>query len=230
MRKKFDIKYRPQIESGEYKVKTKGGRDVRIICWDMNTSNGTLIVALVKGYGGEYEKMRNYTLDGKCKSASEDASLVVYTDEQEPTEFERVLTDILVEREYNGKLEIEGDVDKAYEVFGKVAQELSPRLLAAAKKQIDSHFDDELKEIRETTEKAQYQRGYTDGKADILKDIPQWHRLNNYLDNKADFYVGIEKQIHPSWHSGTSLSVDVLRVGNRYLVISELKDKLQTEG
>jgi hypothetical protein len=229
MRKAFDIKYRPQIESGEYKVKTESGQDVRIVCWDMNTCNGTLIVALVKGYGGEYEKMRSYTLEGKCKSASEKASLVIEAPD-ELTEFERVLTDILVGREYDGKLETEGDVDKAYEVFGKVAQELSPRLLAAAKKQIDSHFDDELKEIRETTEKAQYQRGYTDGKADILKDIPQWHRLNNYLDNKADFYVGIEKQIHPSWHSGTSLSVDVLRVGNRYLVISELKDKLQTEG
>ena len=30
----FDIKYRPQIESGEYKVETRDGKPVRIICWD----------------------------------------------------------------------------------------------------------------------------------------------------------------------------------------------------
>ena len=30
----FDKKYRPQIESGQYKVETGDGQPVRIICWD----------------------------------------------------------------------------------------------------------------------------------------------------------------------------------------------------
>ena len=34
MRVPFDIKYRPQIESGEYKVITRAGEDVKIICWE----------------------------------------------------------------------------------------------------------------------------------------------------------------------------------------------------
>ena len=34
MKVKFDIKYRPQIESGEAEVVTRDGRAVRIICWD----------------------------------------------------------------------------------------------------------------------------------------------------------------------------------------------------
>ena len=89
MKKQFDISMRPQIEIGEYKVITKSGQEVRIVCWDMNTSNGTLLVALVKGIGGEFEKMRSYTLEGKCKSASEDASLFVITPEPELTEFEK---------------------------------------------------------------------------------------------------------------------------------------------
>lgn len=87
----FDIKYRPQIERGEYKVVTKGGQNVRIVCWDMNTSNGTLLVALVKGFGGEYEKIRSYTLDGKCKSASKDASLFISTPETELSEFKKAI-------------------------------------------------------------------------------------------------------------------------------------------
>lgn len=34
MKVPFDIKYRPQIESGEAKVVTRNDRPVRIICWD----------------------------------------------------------------------------------------------------------------------------------------------------------------------------------------------------
>lgn len=34
MKVQFDIKYRPQIESGEAGVVTRDGRAVRIICWD----------------------------------------------------------------------------------------------------------------------------------------------------------------------------------------------------
>jgi hypothetical protein len=88
MKRRFDISLRPQIESGEYKVVTKSGHEVRIVCWDMNTSNGALIVALVKCPGGGFERMRSYTLDGKCKDASKKSSLFVITPEQDPTEFE----------------------------------------------------------------------------------------------------------------------------------------------
>ena len=38
MKKPFDIKYRPQIESGEYKVETRGGKPARIVCWDFMRS------------------------------------------------------------------------------------------------------------------------------------------------------------------------------------------------
>ena len=88
MIRQFDISMRPQIESGEYKVVTKSGHEVRIVCWDMNTSNGALIVALVKCPGGDFERMRSYTLDGKCKDVSKKSSLFVITPEQDPTEFE----------------------------------------------------------------------------------------------------------------------------------------------
>ena len=54
----------------------------------MNTSNGALIVALVKCPGGDFERMRSYTLDGKCKDVSKKSSLFVITPEQDPTEFE----------------------------------------------------------------------------------------------------------------------------------------------
>lgn len=33
----FNIKYRPEIESGKYKVETRKGYPVRIVCWDWST-------------------------------------------------------------------------------------------------------------------------------------------------------------------------------------------------
>lgn len=205
MRKNFNADFRPQIENGEYKAVLECGCEARILAWDVLGDYPIVCIPLKEG-GVPFKVNKN---GEPCDS---NKSKLMVEIPEELTEFERVLTDILVEREYDGKLETDGDIDKAYEVFGKVAQELSPRLLAAAKKQLN--YDD-----------AQYKRGYAAGKADVLKDIPQWHRIKNFLDNKADFYVGIEKQ-NFKIGGGTSVSMDVLRVGNRYLVISELKDKL----
>lgn len=169
MKIEFDIKYRPQIESGEYKVVTKGGQNVRIVCWDMNTCNGTLLVALVKGEGGEYEKMRSYTLEGKCKSASEDTSLFVVTPEPELTEFEQAVGVSI------GSWNAKSEESKAR------VREVANKLLKLAKKQLDSHYDQELKEAYKEADRVQYNRGYADGKADVLKDIPKWHKTEEYL-------------------------------------------------
>ena len=85
----FDIKYRPQIENGEYKVVTKDNKNVRIISWDMHTSSGDKIVALVTGQGGQFEKNRTYLLDGRCCSSQHDStSLYILTDSVGLTEFE----------------------------------------------------------------------------------------------------------------------------------------------
>ena len=59
----FNIKYRPEIESGKYIVKTASGKKVRIICWDAVTQFNEPIVALVD-YDGK-EVAVNYTKDGR---------------------------------------------------------------------------------------------------------------------------------------------------------------------
>ena len=51
----FNIKYRPQIESGEYKVRTASGKPARIVCWDMKTALGEPVLALITDeVGREY--------------------------------------------------------------------------------------------------------------------------------------------------------------------------------
>lgn len=48
MKVQFNIKYRPQYESGEAEVVTRDGREVRIICWDAPSDNYP-IVGCVQG-------------------------------------------------------------------------------------------------------------------------------------------------------------------------------------
>ena len=62
----FDIKYRPQIESGEYKVETRDGRAARIICWDLLDRIEQNIVALVQ-YTPEQEIIISVCKDGEYK-------------------------------------------------------------------------------------------------------------------------------------------------------------------
>lgn len=83
----FDIKYRPQIESGEYKVETRDGRPVRIICWDRQHKNYPLVVLMPGSVG---EDCVSYTIDGRYYHDRKitDSDLFIITPEPELSEFE----------------------------------------------------------------------------------------------------------------------------------------------
>ena len=80
----FDIKYRPEIESGKYKVQTIDGCNVRIICWDAKNASYDDIIALVEENAGE--KVIRYYSNGKCTSdgsSKRNKDLVLIIDEPE---------------------------------------------------------------------------------------------------------------------------------------------------
>lgn len=100
MKISFDIKFRPQIESGEYKVVTGDDRAVRIISWDKKTYGGrTDIVALVPTSNGDTEVVQLYSPDGTLISSSynEKFKLFIITPEPNLTEFEMNLRRCIVE-------------------------------------------------------------------------------------------------------------------------------------
>lgn len=86
----FDVKYRPQIESGEYKVETKDGKPVRIICWDKKSEKkyGYHIVGLIE-FGPQHEESTYYTIDGKGRLKDKEPDLFIITPEPELTKFEQ---------------------------------------------------------------------------------------------------------------------------------------------
>ena len=60
----FNIKYRPQIESGEYKVRTASGKPARVVCWDYKSQFNEIIYVLITTSDG-YEYGCPYTEDGR---------------------------------------------------------------------------------------------------------------------------------------------------------------------
>ena len=96
MKVKFDIKYRQQIESGEYKVETVDGRQVRIVCWDAhNPYRGNDIVALAASSSGEGENILRYYSNGHLISDSANVGnkdlMVIIPDDDE--RIRKIITD-----------------------------------------------------------------------------------------------------------------------------------------
>lgn len=91
----FDIKYRKEIESGEYTLETQDGQHtVRIICWDAQGSQrNDDIIGLQKGALGA-ENIQRYDFSGHLIADSAHIGrkdLVIVTPEPELTEFEQAL-------------------------------------------------------------------------------------------------------------------------------------------
>lgn len=69
----FDIKYRPQIESGEFKVESEDGYPVRILCWDARNFYDWPIIGLY--FNGEVDVVIEYNIHGA--SGNRKTSLVI---------------------------------------------------------------------------------------------------------------------------------------------------------
>lgn len=163
----FNIKYRPQIESGEYKVETRDGKHVRILCYDAN--NIVPIVALVTFNDGS-EGSRDYYHDGTMNYGGKEnpLDLFIVTQEEELTPFEKELVDIL--KCLSGR-----PSEQTYEDYAK---EQTAQLLSLAREQLkpDINF------MMENNYKTAYKEGYDEGKKDALKDLPKWKECDGYWD------------------------------------------------
>ena len=156
----FDIKYRPQIESGEYKLETKDGRQVRVVCWDVKNSYSKVhddILALVKSKGGT-ENALFYAQNGYCLSDSSRVGrkdLFIVTPEEELSEFE-----MAIHRRLNL---MNGEHLLATELLEET-KGMAAELLALARKEL----------VKEGTSKngmgtMLYDAGFEDGKAEALR-------------------------------------------------------------
>lgn len=148
----FDIKYRPQIESGEYKVETRNGSPARVICWDRKHEEYPL-VALISG--GKFEDCEIYTINGKfyCDQEEHRLDLIIVTTEPELSKFEKAVLEV-----YEGLWE--GPVSK------EDAKQKAAELLELAREGYVPRVEKEHAVINE------FLHGVEVGRKEALKDLP----------------------------------------------------------
>lgn len=133
----FDIKYRPQIESGEYKVITAKEQPVRIICWDRSTTYWK-IIALILAPDGKTENPFTYDVNGKESDGclhDHEFDLFLITPEPELTAFESRLCEILdFALKHKDTIKTDGDIIAD-------AKRLGPELLDLARKELQPEKD-----------------------------------------------------------------------------------------
>lgn len=197
MRIPFDISKRPQIESGEYKVETRDGKKVRVLCYDAN--NIVPVVALVTFNDGS-EGSRDYYLDGRMDFDRENPlDLFIVTPEPEMSEWQTFISGCL---QKHGLLDC-GAADR-------IAKESAAELLSLAKQQLlqsgelmtQEHHEKLMETLRE----------------ECKKDLPRWRIWRNGAWNSEGYPIALV-------HRGCGFNlVSVLGVdGEKYIMLSDIK-------
>lgn len=173
----FDIKYRPQIESGEYKVKTRSGKTAKIVYWDKVENQ---LVVLV----GKDEDVLTYNSNGTTgQQMPLPSDLFVITPEEELTPFEQEVSDIVEYcKKHGAQVALSYAKRHAKTLLNFAREELVGEMLTSVPKEsalykagvLDGKAE-ALKEIKQDPESSYaFKRGVEYGKKEILKDLPRW--------------------------------------------------------
>ena len=202
------------------KVVTRDGRPVRIICTDRNSRSGN-IVGLV---GKDESLIYVWNNDGKHIVSEIPDNDLFFADEEELTEFEKALVDL-----------VSGWCDSHIETPEEYIDKYSRKLLNLARKELipiqdtmayqegvkegrrleRQDIDKELDEAYKSRDEVVYLEGYDKGYEDALKDLPKWKRA---IENKE-----FEKHVCVmDYYMSPFLDTEV-NEGDYYIELSDLK-------
>lgn len=163
MRIQFDVKYRPQIESGEYKVKTKGGESVHILSFE---ALGPYPICYQVGNGMDIDfppRPDVYFAHNNGECSYPPNSLFIITPEEELTDFENAF----------GRAMMEVPEPEEKEEWYQFLKEKAAELLSLAREQLKPDINFMLEDNYKTA----YKEGYDEGRVDALKDLPRWKKV-----------------------------------------------------
>lgn len=239
----FDIKYKPQIESGEYKVVIGYDWPIEILSWDCihcnNKGNSYPILAKIRCMNpdgqdfihwyneeGKYDPWDGITLKEQDEVAyCPGHDLFLITPEPELTEFEKAVKD-LCWRVGMGEVVHKDDIIKktAAELLDLARKELAEELFASDATKTSLYKlgkAEALNEIEQDPESSySFKRGVEYGKEEALKDLPRWRKWENGACGNGQ---GIPIAIVKRWLGGYTL-VDALGItGEQYIMLSDLE-------
>ena len=150
MKINFDVKYRPQIESGEYKVETRGGNPIRILALDLPSD---FPIATAEFTKDNRVIVESYSVDGWVGYGEKENNLFIVTPEEELTEFEKAIKRAFI-------------CAGCSSVYNGIVKDTASELLALAREELFAN-DTVLKEYAEVAREQ--------GKAEALKNLPRWN-------------------------------------------------------
>lgn len=158
MRIPFDIKYRPQIESGEYKVETRSGLPARIVCWDRKSKDMEILALVYDEHIDEdNEELAEVALNGRMfpRGKDHDYDLFIVTPEEEMTEFEKAVGLAFVDAQL-----IPRDKDGIANIhdINEFIKKKAAELLILAKEECKHQIESDYREIIHDT----YEKGWND--------------------------------------------------------------------
>lgn len=169
----FDIKFRPQIESGEYQITNSICEPVRVICWDADiistpSCGKKPIISLQHGMDN-HEVVVHHLDNGKVfKSEDTLADLFIVTPEPELTKFEKGIK--------RGFL-CAGLEDVPTGIIKDTAQEL----MTIAKKELFKEWNEDMKNEYVRGKKDGLTIGYKQAEKDLTLTIDAIERIHTFL-------------------------------------------------
>jgi len=220
----FDIKFRPQIESGEYKVMLDCGVEAEILAWDK--PGAYPIVCMAKKVDAIPFRTDNNGIAYHYPKGSNYSNLYIITPEPELTSWQTFIS---------GCLQKYGLLDCG--AADRIAKVCSAELLALAREQfikdgyviekkafhdaVEKVDPDVMKEVSDKVDMEEALRlGYEKGRADALKDLPRWRKWGNgACGNGREIPLAIVKQGLNGYKLVDSLGIQ----GEQYIMLSDLE-------
>ena len=160
----FDVKYRPQIESGEYKVETRDGRPARIVCWDakilgpQRRNKPILALSWYKANIAEEDFSCHLPNGQVLINNPSPRDLLIVTPEPDLTQFEKAVRDCIKNNLINvsefGVFETFIDDHTAKEISAKLLDIARVELIDEQTRREDLSFSRGLRQGREETKKS----------------------------------------------------------------------------
>ena len=187
----FDIKYRPQIESGEYKVMLDCGVEAEILAWDKPGEYP--IVCMAKKEGAIPFRTNNNGIAYHYPEGSNYSDLFIITPEPELSKFEEAIGAEIFDPPFN-----------AEQV--KVIREESAKLLALARKELEPEVLERLEAAYKNQDEVVYENGKRDGKAEALMRLEEGSVI--HMADGTTYTIGADGQ-NGTTDSRSNVTIDI---------------------
>lgn len=169
------------LENPSRKVVTRDGRQVRILCTDAKAKDGCCIIAAIETDGEEegYQFFKNGKAYSSKSSIEDCADLFFAYEEEELTEFEKAVRNILARYISN------------IDCFPETIKDEAKSLLDLARKELQPEIDKEIDKAYKNIDTIVYDNGYKQGQYEIMEDLPKWKKAEK--DEELDCHVAIQQ-------------------------------------